>query len=62
MIDYWNEPAHSLTGTSRVLITRKSELSKITEDQSDRFRIFTLKDDVVDGETALSDENDDKQR
>ena len=60
MIDHWNEPAHSLTGTSRVLITRKSELSKITEAHSDRFRIFTLKDDVVDGETALSDESDDK--
>lgn len=62
MIDHWNEPAHSLTGTSRVLITRKSELSKITEDQSGRFKIFTLKDDVVDGETALSDESDEKQK
>lgn len=62
MIDHWNEPSHSLTGTSRVLITRKSELSKLTDEQSGRFKIFTLKDDVVDGETALSDESDDKQK
>ena len=51
-----------MTGTTRTLITRKSELSKITAAQSNCFRIYTLKDDVVDGEEAVSDEDADKQK
>lgn len=62
LIEHWNKPEHSLTGTSRTLITRKTELSKITAAQSNRFRIYTLKDDIVDGEEAVSDEDADKQK
>ena len=62
LIEYWNRPEHSLTDTMRTLITRKSELSKITAMQSSRFRIYTLKDDIVDGEEAVSDEDADKQK
>lgn len=62
LIEHWNKPEHSLTGTSRTLITRKTELSKITAAQSNRFRIYTLKDDIVDGEDAISDEDADKQK
>ena len=62
LIEHWNKPEHSLTGTTRTLITRKSELSKITAAQSNRFRIYTLKDDIVDGEEAVSDEDADKQK
>jgi len=62
LIEHWNKPEHSLTGTTRTLITRKSELSKITAAQSNCFRIYTLKDDVVDGEEAVSDEDADKQK
>lgn len=62
LVEYWNRPEHSLTGTSRVLFTRKSELSKISNEQSSRFQIYTLKDDIVDGENALSDEAADKQK
>ena len=62
LIEYWNQPEHSLTGTTRTLITRKSELSKITSEQSNRFQIYTLKDDIVDGEEAVSDDAADKQK
>lgn len=62
LIEYWNRPEHSLTDTTRTLITRKSELSKITAEQSSRFQIYTLKDDIVDGEEAVSDEDADKQK
>ena len=62
LIEYWNKPEHSLTGTTRVLITRKSELSKFTKDQSSRFQIYALKDDIVDGEEAISDQDEVKQK
>ena len=62
LIEYWNRTEHSLTDTTRTLITRKSELSKITATQSNRFQIYTLKDDIVDGEESVSDEDADKQK
>ena len=62
LIEYWNKPEHSLTDTTRTLITRKSELSKITSEQSNRFQIYTLKDDIVDGEESVSDEGTEKQK
>lgn len=62
LIEYWNKPEHSLTGTTRVLITRKSELSKFSKEQSSRFRIYALKDDIVDGEEAISDQDEVKQK
>jgi hypothetical protein len=62
LIEYWNNEKHSLTDTTRTLITRKSELSKITADQSSHFQIYTLKDDIVDGEEAVSDESAEKQK
>ena len=62
LIEHWNKLEHSLTGTTRTLITRKSELSKITAEQSSRFQIYTLKDDIVDGEEAVSDDAAEKQK
>lgn len=62
IIEYWNRPEHSLTGTARTLITRKTELSKFTAEQASRFQIYTLKDDIVDGEDAISDETAEKQK
>lgn len=62
LINYWNQPDHSLTDTTRTLITRKSELAKMTTAQASRFQIYTLKDDIVDGEGAISDDNVDKQK
>ena len=62
VIDYWNRPEHTLTGTTRTLITRRSELSKLAADQVSRFRVFVLKDDIIDGENYISDEAADKQK
>lgn len=62
LIDDWNAPERSLRETRRVLVTRKSELSKFTEKQSNNFRIYTLKDDIIDGEDAISDQSENKQK
>ena len=63
VIDYWNKPEHSLTGTTRTLITRRSELPKLTADQVSRFHVYVLKDDIVDGEDYISaDEAVEKQK
>ncbi len=62
VIEYWNRPEHTLTNTTRTLITRRSELPKLTADQVSRFRVFVLKDDIVDGEDYISDEAFEKQK
>lgn len=62
MIDYWNKEGHTLTGTKRTLITRRSELGKLTVSNASLFRVFVLKDDIVEGEEYISDEATDKQR
>ena len=63
IIDYWNKPEHTLTGTTRTLITRRSELPKLTADQVSRFHVYVLKDDIVDGEDYISsDEDVEKQK
>lgn len=62
IIAYWNRPEHSLTGTTRTLITRKSELDSLKPDQVSRFRIFALKDEIIDGEEIISDESFEKQK
>ena len=62
VIEYWNKPEHSLSGTTRTLITRRSELPRLTEAQAGNFRIYVLKDDIVDGEDYISDEDIEKQK
>ena len=62
MIEAWNERERGLTNCRRTLITRKSELSKLKAHQVTNFNIYTLKDRIVDGEEALSDEDGDKQK
>lgn len=62
VIEYWNKQEHSLTNTTRTLITRRSELPKLTADQVSRFRVYVLKDDIVDGEEYISDEASEKQK
>lgn len=49
----------SLTGADKVLITRKSELHKLPEHILSTMSIYTLKDAVIDGESAISGENTD---
>lgn len=52
----------TLTGSKhnapeRVLITRKTELHKLSPEVMAEFKVYTLKDSVVDGESAISGEN-----
>ncbi|MFD1361115.1 phospholipase D family protein [Lentibacillus salinarum] len=53
----------TLTGSKyntpeRVLITRKTELHKLSPELMAEFEVYTLKDSVVDGESAISGENE----
>ena len=63
VIKGFNEDWKTLTNTRRTLITRKSELTKLTSDKVSNFDVYVMKDDIVDGENAISeggnDENDD---
>ncbi|MGP4108625.1 phospholipase D family protein [Virgibacillus sp. L01] len=50
-----------LSNAKKVLITRKTELQKLTESMLSHFEVFTLKDSVIDGESAISgDINEDE--
>ena len=45
-----------------LLITRESSLARLKAEDVSRFRIFTLRDTVVDGETAISESADQSKR
>lgn len=62
VIEEWNKQEHSISGTKRTLITRKSELGKLQSKQVSRFKVFTLKDDIVDGEDQISEELEEKKK
>lgn len=47
----------SLTNPRKVLITRKTELHKLTEDMLEDIEVYTLREAVIDGESAISEEN-----
>lgn len=49
-----------IDGESRVyLFTRVESLSSLTNDSCDEFKIYTLKDQIIDGESAISEESND---
>lgn len=54
-----NDKQKTLQGTNRTLITRRTELSKISQKQAANFDVYVMKDDVVDGESSISEENGD---
>ena len=54
-----NDKQKNLQGTNRTLITRRTELSKISQKQAANFDVYVMKDDVVDGESSISEENGD---
>lgn len=62
VIEFFNQDYHSLTDCKRTLITRRSELQKLKSDQVDHFDVYVLRDEMVDGEDYLSDENTEKSR
>lgn len=51
-----------LTNSDRTLITRKSELYKLSKDFLSDFDTYTLKDDIIDGEDRFSEEDDIKKQ
>lgn len=58
VIQSFNEDWKTLTRTERTLITRKSELSKLTSDDVSNFDVYVMKDEIVDGEDAISEGED----
>jgi len=62
VIERFNDDKKGLMDCQRTLITRKSELSKLKEEQVKNFKIYTLKDEIVDGEQFISDENSEKKK
>ena len=67
IIEEWNKVEHNRyhqgkIDTRRTLITRKSALENIKRDQVSNFRVFVLKDTILDGEEIISNEDERKQR
>lgn len=60
VIENFNDPAKTLTGTTRTLITRRSELPKITGGKASNFDVYVMKDDIIDGESSISDGEDEQ--
>ena len=60
VIKGFNDPCKTLTGTTRTLITRRSELPKITGDKASNFDVYVMKDDIIDGESSISDGEDEQ--
>lgn len=62
VIEDLNSNSRGLTGCSRTLITRKTELGKLKQEHVSNFDIYTLKDVIIDGEDAVSDQDTEKQK
>lgn len=58
----FNISDRALSECSRTLITRRSELGKLRECDVNNFTIYTLKDEIIDGEDMISDESLDKRK
>ena len=61
-VEFWNRSEHDIAGTNRTLITRKSELPSLKAEQASRFKVYVLKDDIVDGEGSISEGETETQR
>lgn len=55
IIKQFNDRSRWVENTEYMLITREVSLDKLRVEDCDNFRIFTLKDEIVDGEMAISD-------
>lgn len=55
VIEGFNDTRKTLTGTTRTLITRRSELPKIKGGKASNFDVYVMKDEIIDGETSVSD-------
>ena len=57
VIKHFNNRNPYITHSEYVLITRAMSLPKLKPSDCSNFRIYTLKDSIVDGETMISEEN-----
>lgn len=62
VIKEFNERNRTIKAPDCTLITRKSSLGKLKASHCDKFRIYTMKDTIIEGETSLSDEDTFKQK
>lgn len=62
VIKYFVERNKYIENTEKVLITRATSLSKLKYDDCKDFDIYTMKDSVIDGETLVSEENNEIQK
>ncbi|MCR4693076.1 MAG: hypothetical protein K5664_04255 [Firmicutes bacterium] len=62
VIKDFNERAKHIERPKHVLITRSSELGKLKPADCSNFKIYTMKDAVVDGESAISEETESVQK
>jgi len=56
VIKEFNQRNKNITNPECLLITRKESLSRLSPEQCSKFSIYTMKDIVVDGETAISED------
>ena len=62
VIKGFNDSSRSLTQSERILITRAMSLSSLKPENCDKFRIYTVKDSVIDGESIVSEEDNNIQK
>lgn len=55
VIENLNSPKKSLSGTKRTLITRRTEIPRLSGGKASNFDVYVMKDEVIDGESAISD-------
>ena len=55
IIKQFNDRSRWVEHTEYMLITREASLDKLRVEECDNFRIYVLKDEIVDGEMAISD-------
>lgn len=59
VIDEFNKRNTNIENPECTLITRRASLEKLKASQCDNFKIYTMKDAIVEGESALSEESKD---
>ena len=61
--DFNDRNLHSISSDARyMLITREMSLGRLKPEDVSRFQIYTMRDAVIDGETAISEETQDIQK
>lgn len=62
VIEEFNGRNTNIQNPECTLITRRASLEKLKAPQCDKFKIFTMKDTIVEGESALSEESEDLKK